>query len=69
MSTVHKTYWARSLAARTCCDGQCEQGRACPLQQPAAACKPLAPGAIDGPYTRRIGPLQALLKRLFGRQA
>lgn len=45
-----------SSADRICCDGQCSQGRACPLtsnQRRPAHEQRLAPGVIDGPYRAR----------------
>lgn len=56
---------------RICCDSRCVKDRACPLTanlRATAATQRLAPGAIDGPYSRpsqlrRI--LAALLAQLW----
>lgn len=51
-------------ADRICCDGQCSQGRACPLtahQRRPAAEQRMAPGVIEGPF-RRPGRLRAALR-------
>ncbi len=56
---------------RTCCDGQCLQGRACPLVGYERAAKDLprplrfVPGVIDGPHARPSW-LRRLAARLWG---
>lgn len=52
-------------ADRICCDGQCSEGRACPLtahQRRPAAQQRLAPGVLAGPYRK---PRAAWLRRAY----
>lgn len=65
-----KTFFARQLRERMCCDGLCQQGRDCPVvsarreQASRAAARNLAPGVIDGPHLPRRGRIARLVVRL-----